>query len=286
MEPDVYPTRVILMAEYTAHLPLWDRSPTPDKTFGPFDPGALGLPPALEEQLIEWNQRFERAMGRDSAWPSEQEHLDFTVGGHLLAAALQRAFGARVLVLYPEDDSELSRVPQPASTTAPSGSVQFMARQNGMLKPVIIPEHPRGSVVQQIQQMSDAEIAAAGGRIDRAALSWQPQRMPTRILLRADSAGSPLADRSPLFARTDDRLDPATLGLSATLTARLQAWNLHGPEPLVEQLAVGHELAAAVQRELGTQIGVLFPEADAARSRPAPEMVTMLERLDRLRPPA
>lgn len=286
MEPDVSPTRVILMPEYTVQLPLWDRSPTPDMTFGPFASGQLGLPPELEEQLIEWNQHYEHLMGSDSAWPSEQEHLDFVVDGHLLAAALQHAFGSRVLVLYGEDDSELSRVSRPTSqptpTTTPTGSVQFMARQNGMLKPLAMPTHRRGSVVQQILSMDEAEVAAAGARIDVAALSWQPKRMPTRILLRADSAGSALADRSPLFGLTDDRIDPGTLGLSAPLTARLHAWSTLGLEPRVEHLVAGHELAAAVQREIGTRIAVLFPEADAARSRPAPELVAMLDRLHRL----
>ncbi|TFD52250.1 hypothetical protein E3T55_06490 [Cryobacterium frigoriphilum] len=282
MELDAYPTRVILMEEYTVTLPLWDRSPSPDMWFGPFSPGALGLPPELEERLIAWNQRYEYLMGTDFKWPSEQEHLDFVVDGHLLAAALQRAFGSRVLVLYREDDSELSRIPQPTPATPPTGSVHIMARQNGVLKPITMPAHPRGSVVQQILQMSDAEIEAAGARIDVAALTWQPERMPTRILLRSDSAESPLADRSPLFALSDDRIEPATLGLSATLTARLQQWDARGPEPRVEQLVAGHELAAAVQREIGPQVSVLFPEADAARSRPAPELVAILDRMNPL----
>ncbi|MFC5928831.1 hypothetical protein D6T64_08805 [Cryobacterium melibiosiphilum] len=282
MELDAYPTRVILMEEYTVTLPLWDRSPSPDKTFGPFEPGDLGLPPDLEARLAAYNQRFERLMGSEFEWPSEQEHLDFVIDGHLLAAALQRAFGHRVLVLYREDDSELSRIPRPTAAPTGSGSVQFMARQNGMLKPLTMPDHPPGSVVQQIVKMDDAEIEAAGAGIDVAALTWQPQRMPTRILLRAGSPGSPLADRSPLFGLTDDRLEPAALGLSAELTARLQAWNIAGLAPYVEYLVVGHELAAAVQREIGPQITVLFPEADAARSRPAPELVAMLDRFHRL----
>ena len=45
MDPDVYPTRVLLMAEHTVQVPLCDRSPTPDMTCGPFGPGELGLPP-------------------------------------------------------------------------------------------------------------------------------------------------------------------------------------------------------------------------------------------------
>lgn len=282
MTHDAYPTRVILMVEYTVGLPLWDRSPTPDMTFGPFEPGDLGLPPALEERLAAYNQRYERLMGSDFAWPSEQDHLDFVVDGHLLAADLQRAFGPRVLVLYPEDDSELSRVPPRVPPPAPSGTVQLMARHDGKLVPPPMPPRPQSSVVQQILQMTDAEIEKAAAQIDVAALTWHPKRMPTRVLLRADAARSALADRSPLFGLTDDRLESVALGLSASLTARLQAWSNTGPEPRVEHLVAGHELAAAMQREIGPHIQVLFPEADAARSRPYPELVAMLDRLNRL----
>ena len=77
MELDAFPTRVMLMAEYGGDLPLWDKSPSPQMWFGPFDRGLLGLSAALETRLVQWNERFDSLMGSNQEWPSPAEHLAF-----------------------------------------------------------------------------------------------------------------------------------------------------------------------------------------------------------------
>ena len=100
------------MAEYGQLLPLWDKSPSPDMWFGPFERGVLGLSKKLETRLVRWNERFETLMGSNLKWPSPKEHLAFVVDDHLLAADAQREFGPRVVVLYVDSDEERSQVPQ------------------------------------------------------------------------------------------------------------------------------------------------------------------------------
>jgi hypothetical protein len=107
-----FPTRVILMAEYGQLLPLWDKSPSPDMWFGPFERGVLGLSEGLETRLVRWNERFETLMGSNLKWLSPKEHLAFVVDGHLLAADAQREFGPRLVVLYVDSDEERSQGPQ------------------------------------------------------------------------------------------------------------------------------------------------------------------------------
>ena len=100
------------MAEYGQLLPLWDKSPSPDMWFGPFERGVLGLSKKLETRLVRWGEPFETLMGFKLEWPSPKEHLAFVVDGYLLAADAQREFGPRVVVLYLDSDEERSRVPQ------------------------------------------------------------------------------------------------------------------------------------------------------------------------------
>lgn len=69
MEFAAFPTRVILMAEYGQLLPLWDKSPSPDKWSGPFESGVLGLSEGLETRLVRWNERFETLMRSNFEWP-------------------------------------------------------------------------------------------------------------------------------------------------------------------------------------------------------------------------
>ncbi|MGO4785452.1 hypothetical protein [Cryobacterium sp. W22_MBD10_FK3] len=286
MDLVAFPTRVMLMAEYGGMLPLWDRSPSPDLWIGPFDRGVLGLPAELETRLVRWNERFENLLGPTQEWPSAEEHLAFVTDGHLLAADVQRAFGAAVLVLYLEADSELSR----AVRAEPENAGGWAAvSQTGA---AFSPAGPRArTIVQQMWDMPEAAFAALTRTVDLAALLWQPGRMPTRILLRPQEEALPLLDRSALAGRPSDRLDPAVLGLSGDLVDRLHDWNdrwrtaAHrhpagpgAPWPL-DYLVEGHLLAADVQRELGPRLPVLFPEADAARSRPSVEMAQFIERL-------
>jgi hypothetical protein len=68
MELVAFPTRVILLAEYGHLLPLWDRSPSPDMWFGPFERAVLGLSVELETRLVRWNDRFEGLMGPHPEW--------------------------------------------------------------------------------------------------------------------------------------------------------------------------------------------------------------------------
>lgn len=283
MDLDAFPTRVKLMAEYGGGLPLWDESPSPGMWFGPFDRGVLGLPDRLETRLVRWNERFDTLMGSNQDWPSAAEHLAFVVDGHLLAADLQRGFGAKVLVLYLEADAKRSRVtwPQREDTESPAAA--------GSDDP---PSRPRRmTIVEQMWEMPDADFAALTRTVDVASLVWQPGRVPTRILLRPQAEGLPLLDRSPLVGRASDRLEPPPWGFSDRLVGRLREWSdrWHAGEPPpagtrpdgrnLEYLIEGHALAAAVQQEVGPEVAVLFPEADAARSAPSAEMQQFVNRL-------
>lgn len=288
MDLVAFPTRVMLMAEYGGKLPLWDESPSPDLWFGPFERGVLGLPAELETRLVRWNERFEILLGPKLEWPSTEEHREFLADGHLLAADVQRAFGASVLVLYLEADTELSRVVRAGPEEA--GGWTAVGRTGA----VFSPGRPRArTIVEQMKDLPEAAFAALTRTVDVAALLWQPGRMPTRILLRPQDDALPILDRSALAGRSGDRLDPSVLGLSDGLVARLHDWNdrwrgaahrepagtgAGAPWPL-DYLVEGHLLAADVQRELGPQLPVLFPEADAARSRPSVEMAQFVERL-------
>ncbi|WP_104163134.1 hypothetical protein [Cryobacterium sp. N22] len=281
MNLDAFPTRVILMNEYCAGLPLWDRSPSPDAWFGPLPRGVLGLSDDLENRLVGWNERYELLMGQNQQeWPSPAEHLGFRVDGHLLAADLQREFGSAVVVLYLDADAERSRAPQTA--TPPAAGWQAVGQDGQTFRPAT----PRPSIVEQMWAMPDAEFEAMTRTVDVAVWLWTPGRTPTRILLEPRDDGLPLLDRSPLLDLADDRLEAAVLGLSGPLVDRLAQWNerwVSVSEPGLEYLIDGHEVAAAVQAEVGPDIAVLFPEADRANSMPSEEMRQMLRRVQALR---
>jgi len=303
MSLDAFPTRVLLMAEYGGGLPLWDRSPSPDMWFGRFPGGVLGLSPELETRLVQWNVRFDTLMG--FSWPSAEEHLAFVVDGHLLAADAQREFGADVVVLYPEADSERSR---PRGPEQP-GTVQTETEQTDTEQPgtviwvgpgapglVSSPSEPRPkTIVEQMWAMPDADFAAMTSSVDVASLVWHEGQTPTRILLAPNDTDLPLEDRSAVFGRASGRVDPRTAGLSDPLLRRLRDWNAQWRDmsasppghvagsPMepraLEYLIDGHGVAAAVQREVGPEVVVLFPEADAARSEPDEEMREFIARL-------
>lgn len=282
----MFPTRVILMAEYGRLLPLWDRSPSPDQWFGPFERGVLGLPVQLETRLVRWNERFETLMGPSQEWPSPEEHLAFVVDGHLLAADVQREFGSNVFVLYLDADGERSRVPRDERS---GGGSWVAVGQNGSR---FSPEHlePR-SIAEQMREMPDVEFEAMTRNVEIWRFVWAPGRRPTRILLEPQKLGLPLLDRSPLIDMASDRLDGATLGLSEPLIARLHDWNdrwfsfsrrqsMDGKDEAgVEYLIEGHEVAAGVQQEVGPDVAILFPEADAERSKPSAEMQQFVDRM-------
>ncbi|TFD28804.1 hypothetical protein [Cryobacterium lyxosi] len=102
---------------------------------------------------------------------------------------------------------------------------------------------------------------------------------------------------------TNDRLEPATLGLTKLLISTLHEWNnrwLSMPgreatatndETFCDYLVEGHELAARVQQEVGPEVTVLFPEADGKRSKPSKELQQFVclpvdrDLLDRKEPP-
>ena len=290
MNLDAFPTRVMLMAEYCAGLPLWDRSPSPDAWFGPSPRGVLSLSDDLEDRLVDWNDRFELLMGQNQqAWPSPAEHLGFLVDGHLLAADLQREFGSAVVVLYLDADEERSRAPQPATpptpptaATAATAGWQAVGRDGQTFRPAA----PRPSIVEQMWAMPDAEFETMTRTVDVAEWLWSPGRTPTRILLEPRNDGLPLLNRSPLLDLADDRLEAAVLGLSGPLVDRLAQWNQRWvavTEPGPDYLVDGHDVAAAVQAEVGPDIAVLFPEAGRATSMPSEEMRQMLRRVQALR---
>ncbi|TFC84963.1 hypothetical protein [Cryobacterium sp. TMT4-31] len=287
MNLDAYPTRVMLMAEYCAGLPLWDRSPSPDAWGGPLPRGVLGLSDDLENRLVGWNSRYELLMGQNQQeWPSPAEHLAFVVDGHLLAAELQQEFGSAVVVLYLDADAERSRAPQTSrasQTATPPAAAWHAVGGDGQ---TFSPAPPRSSIVEQMWAMPDAEFRAMTRTVDVAAWVWTPGRTPTRILLEPRDGGLPLRNRSPLLDLVDDRLEPAVLGLSGPLVGRLADWNerwIAVTEPTLGYLIDGHDLAAAVQTEVGPEIQVLFPEADRATSQPSNEMRQMLHRVQALR---
>jgi hypothetical protein len=282
MTLDVFPTRVILMAEYCSCLPLWDRSPSPDAWIGPFPRGVLGLTEDLENRLTGWNDQFELLMAVNQEWPSPAEHLAFVVAGHLLAADLQEEFGSAVVVLYLDADEERSRAPRPV--TADAAGWQAVGRDGQTFSPAT----RRPSIVEQMWAMPDAEFKTMTRAVDVAEWLWTPGRTPTRILLEPRNDSLPLLNRSPLLDLVDDRLDPAVLGLSGPLVDRLARWNERWAarsvtEPSLSYLIDGHDVAAAVQAEVGPDIRVLFPEADPARSRPSEEMSQMLGRVRAVR---
>lgn len=299
MRAGPYPTRVKLMAEYSVTLPLWDRSPTHDKWFGPFEPGMLELSHDLEARLAAWNEQFETAMGSEFEWTRPEVELAHLVDGHLLAAELQGELGEATLVLYIDDDETLSQPPRPdtATTRAPDPNPKdpnitmgsrtpggfFAVANNGA------EFHPktqaRSSVVDEIQQLSNEAVAQAAQQIGLDGHTSKPGRRPSRVLLHPTAGQLPLFDRSPLFALSDDRLDAHTLGVSPELAERLSQWGAEWASPAtlpVEALIAGHLLAAEVQRELGPEIAVLFPEASPSRSRPSPELEALAERIARL----
>lgn len=290
MNLDAFPTRVMLMAEYCAGLPLWDRSPSPDAWSGPLPLGVLGLSDDLENRLVDWNARYELLMGQNQQkWPSPAEHLGFRVDGHLLAADLQREFGSAVVVLYLDADAERSRAPQtstaptaPTAPTPPTAGWQAAGRDGQVFRPAT----RRPSIVEQMWAMPDAEFETMTRAVDVAEWLWSPGRTPTRILLEPRAGALPLLNRSPLLDLVDDRLEPAVLGLSGPLVDRLAHWNerwVSVSEPGLDYLVDGHAVAAAVQAEVGPDIAVLFPEADRATSMPSEEMRQMLRRVQALR---
>lgn len=286
MNLDAFPTRVMLMAEYCAGLPLWDRSPSPDAWSGPLPRGVLGLSDDLENRLVGWNARYELLMGQNQQeWPSPAEHLGFRVDGHLLAADLQREFGSAVVVLYLDADAERSRAPQTSTAPTPPTAGWQAVGQDGQ---VFRPATPRPSIVEQMWAMPDAEFKTMTRAVDVAEWLWSPGRTPTRILLEPRNDGLPLLNRSPLLDLVDDRLEAAVLGLSVPLVDRLAQWNerwmsVSVTEPGPDYLVDGHDVAAAVQAEVGPDIAVLFPEADRATSMPSEEMRQMLRRVQALR---
>lgn len=283
MNLDAFPTRVILMAEYCSGLPLWDRSPSPAAWRGPLPRGVLGLSDDLENRLVGWNWRYELLMGQNQQeWPSPAEHLAFVVDGHRLAAELQQELGSAVVVLYLDADAERSRAPAPQSATPPAAGWHAVGGDGQTFSP----PRPRPSIVEQMWAMPDAEFTAMTHAVDVGAWVWTPGRTPTRILLEPRDDGLPLRNRSPLLDLVDDRLDQAVLGLSGPLVDRLADWNerwIAVTEPTLGYLIDGHDLAAAVQTEVGPDIQVLFPEADRATSQPSNEMRQMLHRVQALR---
>lgn len=274
------------MAEYGQLLPLWDKSPSPDMWFGPFDRGMLGLSEGLETRLVRWNERFETLVGSNLEWPSPKEHLAFVVDGHLLAADVQREFGPRVVVLYLDSDEERSQVPQ---IERPMNEAWIAGGADGR---VFSPPHPpRKTIVEQMWEMSDVEFEALTRNDDIRRFLWVPGQKPVRLLLQPQEQGLPLVDRSAVIDMTDDRLEPATLGLTEPLISKLHEWNdrwLSMPrrhvtaindEAFCLYLVEGHEIAARVQQEVGPEVAVLFPEADGKRSRPSDELQQFVDRI-------
>lgn len=297
MARDAFPTRVLLMQEHGC-FPLWDRSPSPAMLSGPFAPGDLGLSHALEARLTAWNGLYEKLMGSTVDWPSPEERLSFRVQGHLLAGQIQGELGSAVLVLYPEDDATLSRLPAGAPPVPNSNVVlrrgqgldrarapHVTAVSGAHLAPLGAPHSPierRPSIAEQLKQMPDSEFDALTAGADLARYVWQPERMPTRLLLEPQPGGLPLLDRSALLERPSDRVEASALGLSAALVERLHDWNGRwaGRAPReLRYLLDGRDLAAEVQRAVGPRVTVLFPEADAERSRPSIEVRVLVTRL-------
>ncbi|KGJ74660.1 hypothetical protein GY21_10305 [Cryobacterium roopkundense] len=299
MALDAFPTRVLLMQEYGC-FPLWDRSPSPDRRVGPFDPGNLGLSAALEARLTAWNGLFEQHMGSTFEWPSPEEQLAFLVQGHLLAGEVQAELGISVLVLYPEDDAALSRVPAGAAPVPNSNvvlchgpaldraraphDVTTVTGVQGVMGPLGPGSRfvPRPSIAEQMQRMPDSEFDALTRGADISRHVWKLGQLPTRILLEAQEHGMPLLDRTPLLERPSDRVDAAVLGLPEALVRRLRNWSARwwpeAPRDL-RYLVDGHTLAAEVHEAVGSQVTVLFPEADEQRSLPSIEVKVLVDRL-------
>jgi len=273
------------MAEYGQQLPLWDKSPTPDKWLGPLEQGVLGLSEGLETRLLRWNERFETFMGSNLEWPSPKEHLAFVVDGHLLAADAQRELGSRVVVLYLEADEERPQVPQ---IERPEDDAWIASGPVGRVSSA---PPPRKTISEQMWEMSDVEFEALTRNVDIRQFLWTPGQKPARVLLHPQQEGLPLVDRSAVIGMTNDRLEPVTLGLTELLISKLREWNnrwLTMPtrqvpalddESFGQYLVEGHELAARVQQEVGSGVAVLFPEADGKRSRPSVEMQDFINRL-------
>jgi len=272
------------MAEYGQLLPLWDKSPSPDKWFGPFEQGVLGLSEGLETRLLRWNERFETLMGSNLEWPSPKEHLAFVADGHLLAADAQREFGSRVVVLYLEADEERSQVPR---IERPKDEAWIAG---GPVGRVFSAPPPRKTISEQMWEMSDVEFEALTRNVDIRQFLWAPGQKPARVLLHPQEEGLPLVDRSAVIGMTNDRLEPVTLGLTELLVTKLHEWNNRWvtmprrqvpalDESICRYLVEGHELAARVQQEVGPGVAVLFPEADGKRSRPSDEMQEFINRL-------
>ena len=286
MELVAFPTRVILMAEYGHLLPLWDRYPSPDMWFGPFERAVLGLSVELETRLVRWNDRFESLMGPRQEWSSPQERLTFIVDGHLLAADVQRELGSDVVVLYLDADDERSRGPQPEHSG--EGSWLAVAPNRGAFSPA---QTEHRSMADQLRTMSGVDFESVTRDFDSSRHVWGPGRAPSRILLQPQKIGLPLLDRSPVIDMATDRLKAETLGLSDRLVTRLAHWNdgwtsgslgsMTGwrGELLLRYLVDGHEVAADVQREVGPEVAILFPEADAGRSKAPAEMKQVVTRM-------
>ncbi|WP_022887638.1 hypothetical protein [Glaciibacter superstes] len=283
---EAFPTRVILMAEYGDLLPLWDRSSSPDVWFGPFERGVLGLSEGLETRLVQWNRRLDNIAATDRQWASADEKLEFMVDGQLLAAETQREFGAGVLLLYREDDSERSRAtfpPRSGSPGVPNQKVRLAAKTpNGL----VYLDQPSGrpSLEDQLAAMPQAEFDALAKDVDLTTLEWAPGQQPTRILLEPNPGGFPLRDRTDLAGRPSDEIDVDALNLPAELVVELTEWNRRWAnndqyQRSLQYLDEGHQLAARLQRALGVDVAVLFPEANPVRSRPTPEMARFVQRL-------
>ena len=243
------------MFEYTVDLPLWDRTPRPEKWFGPIPRGALGLSVELEERLAAWNDCIEAALGRELAWPSPEARLDADVEGLLLAGALQEELGADMVVLYGDDGEPL----QPPRATGPK----------------------RSSIVEQSADIPDTEFLEITRGVDLASLSWYPGRKPERLLLEPRTDGLPLADRTPLVGRAEDRVDSAALDIERDVLRRLDEWNerWRDAQRTLEYRTSGFQLAADLQRAVGPHLAVIFPEASVRDSEPTPEMQAFVDRL-------
>lgn len=248
------------MPEHMDVLPLWDRSDDPDRGYGSIQPGALGLTAEFEDRLREWNSRYEATSLTNFEWPSDAALLAFLIDGHLLARDVQRQLGPGVVVLNSEADE--GRGPSPL---------------------------PR--IAEQLRAMSDAEFATLTRGADISRHEWTPGRAPERVLVAPQPTGLTLLDRSPVMGRPSDRLD-GRIVLSQSLAARLSDWNRRclnlgehssllalGDERACALRCEGHELAGAVQEELGPRITVLFPEASRNQSEPSPEMLAFVERI-------
>ena len=210
-----------------------------------------------------------------------------------VAAEVQREFGAGVLVLYREDDSEQSRIPDPGRgepKRAPNPNVRLAAMTPDGPVFLDLPSK-RPSIEDQLAAMPEAEFEALIKDVDLATLEWAPGKQPKRILLEPNPGGFSLRDRSDLVGRLSDEIDVDTLGLPAELTTQLAAWNRRWAKHEDQQqrslqyLDEGHLLAANLQRAVGVDIAVLFPEADPKRSRASPEMARFFQRLRETRHP-